>query len=130
MCSGSWHVVSILSIKRTLSQPYDIIARPCDKAFTIVAPAGQTNYTHTYGSGEKVEQTEFPRNVGWNTLAELCDQLLRKGSQVNVEGRLQTRKFTTQSGEERQTTEIVIHDMLVLDPRKAEAQVEQENINS
>lgn len=50
------------------------------------------------------------------------------GSQVCLEGRRQTRKFTTQSGEERQATEMVIHDLLVLDPCKAEAQPEQEGI--
>jgi single-strand DNA-binding protein len=69
--------------------------------------------------GEKREETEFHRIVAWNKLAELCSQLLFKGRRIFVEGRLQTRSWTGQDGSQRQTTEIVIEDMIILDSRRA-----------
>lgn len=78
-----------------------------------------TNRTWTTEQGEKKEDAEFHRLVAWNKLAELCAQLLFKGRRVYVEGRLQTRAWTTQDGTERQTTEIVINDMLILDSKRA-----------
>lgn len=77
-----------------------------------------TNRAWTTESGEKKEETEFHRIVSWNKLAELCSQLLVKGRKVFVEGRLQTRSWQTQDGTQRTTTEIVIDDMIILDPKR------------
>lgn len=66
-------------------------------------------------SGERNEQTEYHRIVAWSKLAEICGQLLKKGRKVFVEGRLQTRDWTTKDGQKRQTTEIVIDNMIMLD---------------
>jgi single-strand DNA-binding protein len=76
-----------------------------------------TNRQWTTDSGEKKEDVEFHRIVAWNKLAELCAQLLSKGRKVFVEGRLQTRQWQTNEGQDRQTTEIVIRDMIILDSR-------------
>jgi len=78
-----------------------------------------TNRTWVTESGEKREETEFHRLVAWNKLAELCSQLLFKGRKIFVEGRLQTRQWTAQDGTPRQTTEIVISDMIILDSKRA-----------
>jgi len=72
--------------------------------------------------GDRQEATEFHRIVAWNKLAELCSQLLFKGRKVFVEGRLQTRNWTTAEGQERQTVEIVIDNMIVLDSKRREGQ--------
>jgi single-strand DNA-binding protein len=77
-----------------------------------------TNRSWTTESGERREETEFHRIVAWNKLAELCAQLLFKGRRVYVEGRLSTRRFVGADGQERQITEIVIDDMLLLDSRR------------
>ena len=77
-----------------------------------------TNRQWTTDSGEKKEDAEFHRIVAWNKLAEICSQLLTKGRKVYVEGRLQTRSWTGQDGAQRTSTEIVISDMLILDPRR------------
>ena len=77
-----------------------------------------TNRQWTTESGEKKEDAEFHRIVSWNKLAEICSQLLSKGRKVYVEGRLQTRNWTTQDGQPRTTTEIVISDMIILDSRR------------
>ena len=80
-----------------------------------------TNRQWTTEGGDKKEDVEFHRIVAWNKLAELCAQLLAKGRKVYVEGRLQTRKWTGQDGQERTTTEVVINDMIILDSRGAVA---------
>ncbi len=80
-----------------------------------------TNRSWATEGGEKREETEFHRIVAWNKLAELCSQLLFKGRKIYVEGRLQTRTWTAQDGSQRQATEIVIEEMIILDSRQAEA---------
>ena len=68
-------------------------------------------------SGDRHEKTEWHRLVFFGRLAEIAHEYLHKGSQIYVEGRIQTRKWNTQSGEERTTTEIVVSDMQMLGGR-------------
>ena len=68
-------------------------------------------------SGEKKEKTEWHRVVFFSRLAEIVGEYLKKGSQVYVEGRLQTRKWQDQSGQDRYTTEIVANEMQMLGSR-------------
>lgn len=77
-----------------------------------------TNRYWTTESGEKKEETEFHRVVAWNKLAELCSQLLTKGRKVYVEGRLRTNTWQAQDGSQKNSTEIVIEDMIILDSRR------------
>ncbi len=59
-------------------------------------------------SGEKREKTEWHRVVVFGKLAEICGEYLSKGRQVYIEGKLQTRKWQGQDGQDRYTTEIVV----------------------
>lgn len=59
-------------------------------------------------SGERREKTEWHRVVIFGPTAEVAERYLRKGSKVYIEGQLQTRKWTDQSGQERYTTEVVV----------------------
>ncbi len=68
-------------------------------------------------SGEQQERTEWHRVVFFNRLAEIAGEYLRKGRQVYVEGRLQTRKWQGQDGQDRYTTEIVASEMQMLGGR-------------
>jgi single-strand DNA-binding protein len=68
-------------------------------------------------SGEKKENTEWHGIVLWNRLGEIAAEYLRKGSQVYIEGRLQTRKWQDKSGNDRYTTEVVASDMQMLGGR-------------
>lgn len=77
-----------------------------------------TNRTYMASDGTKKEEAEFSKIVCWNKLAELCSQLLTKGRKVYVEGRLQTRSWETPDGQSKQTTEVVIDDMRILDSRR------------
>ena len=78
-------------------------------------------------SGERRERTEWHRVVIFNErLAEVAEKYLRKGSKVYVEGQLQTRKWTDQSGQEKYTTEIVLQrfrgELTMLDGRGGDAE--------
>jgi len=79
-----------------------------------------TNRNWTTDTGEKKDEVEFHRIVAWNKLAEICSQFLVKGRKVFVEGRLTTRSWTAQDGTQKQTTEIVISDMILLDSKRPE----------
>jgi len=68
-------------------------------------------------TGEKVEKTEWHRVVAFQRLAEIMGEYLKKGSQVYIEGKLQTRKWQDQNGQDRYTTEIVASDMQMLGSR-------------
>ena len=85
-----------------------------------------TNRSWTTDTGEKHEESEFHNIVAWNKLAELCSQFLVKGRKVYVEGRLATRKWTGQDGQQRTTVEIVISDMILLDSRGGTASNREE----
>ncbi|MEO8288003.1 MAG: single-stranded DNA-binding protein [Chloroflexota bacterium] len=68
--------------------------------------------------GQQSEETEWFRVVAWERLAETCNEYLRKGSKVYIEGRLKTRKWTAQDGQEKQITEVIASDMQMLDSRQ------------
>ena len=65
-------------------------------------------------SGEKQEKTEWHNLVFYRRLAEIAGEYLKKGSQIYVEGKLQTRKWQTKEGQDRYTTEIVVNEMTML----------------
>jgi single-strand DNA-binding protein len=68
-------------------------------------------------TGERKESTEWHRVVFFNRLADIAGEYLKKGSQIYVEGRLQTRKWQGQDGQDRYTTEIIATEMHMLDSR-------------
>lgn len=77
-----------------------------------------TNRQWKTESGEMKDEAEFHKIVAWNQLAEICSKMLHKGTRVYVEGRLQTRSWTGQDGSAKQTVEIVVNDMLVLESKR------------
>lgn len=70
-------------------------------------------------TGEQQERTEWHRLTFYGRTAEVAGEYLRKGSQVYVEGRIQTRKWQGQDGQDRYTTEIIVNDMQMLGGRGA-----------
>ena len=68
-------------------------------------------------TGEQQEKTEWHRVVMFNRLGEIAGEYLKKGSQVYIEGKLQTRKWQDQSGQDRYTTEIVASELQMLGGR-------------
>ncbi|MDY6992231.1 MAG: single-stranded DNA-binding protein [Pseudomonadota bacterium] len=81
-----------------------------------------TNHaTRNRQTGELQDTTEWHRVVFFERLAEVVAEYLRKGSQVYVEGRIQTRKWQDQSGQDRYTTEIIANEMQMLGGRSSES---------
>ena len=76
-----------------------------------------TDSTYKDRSGERQKKTEWHRIVVWSKLAEICQQYLKKGSLIYIEGRLQTREWEDKSGQKRSTTEIVASEMRMLGGR-------------
>ena len=68
-------------------------------------------------SGEWQEKTEWHRIVAWRHLAERAERYLKKGKQVYIEGRIETRKWTGKDGNDRYTTEIVANQLMLLGRR-------------
>jgi single-strand DNA-binding protein len=73
-----------------------------------------TNRNWNDASGQKQEDVQFHRLVAWAKLGEICAEILHKGRKVYVQGRLQTRNWQTKEGEDRQTTEVVVDEMIAL----------------
>ncbi len=73
-----------------------------------------TNERWTSKDGERNEKTEWHRLVVWGRQAEICEQYLRKGSPIFIEGRLQTRQWDDREGNRRYTTEVVVQNMQML----------------
>lgn len=69
--------------------------------------------------GEKKEHTEWHRCVAWRRLGEIIGQYAKKGTQMYVEGKLQTRKWQDKDGQDRFSTEIVVGEMKLLGNRVA-----------
>jgi len=94
----------------------DSRAMPSGNAVTNISVATSESWNDR-DTGEKQEKTEWHRVVFFNRLAEIAAQYLRKGSQVYVEGKIQTRKWEDKEGNERWTTEIVANQMQMLGDR-------------
>lgn len=89
-----------------------------------------TDETWKDQSGEKQQRTEWHNIVAWKKLAEICGQYLKKGQQVYIEGKIQTRKWTDKEDNTRYTTEIVVHQMVMLGGKKSEDDDESEEGSS
>jgi len=108
-------VNKVIVVGRLGSDP-DTRYMPSGSAVTNVSVATSESWKDKE-TGEKQEKTEWHRVVFFNRLAEIASEYLKKGSQIYVEGRLQTRKWEDKEGKERWTTEIVANQMQMLGER-------------
>lgn len=111
MASRSWNRVELIG---NLTRDIELRYTPSGAAVASFGIA--TNRTYVTDEGKK-EEVDFHRVVAWNKLAELCSQLLKKGSRVFISGRLQYREWETQEGQKRRDAEIVLEDMILLTPK-------------
>lgn len=66
--------------------------------------------------GKREEKTDWHRIVAWDRLAEICQQYLKKGSKVYIEGRIETRSWDdAATGQKRYMTEVIANEMIMLD---------------
>ncbi len=76
-----------------------------------------TNREWVTNDSERKQSTEFHECVAWSKLAEICHKYLKKGKLVYVEGYLKTRSWETENGDKKFRTEIVLHDMIMLEKK-------------
>lgn len=77
-----------------------------------------TNRSWKTSDGERRSETEWFNVVAWGSLAEICNQYLKKGQQVYIEGRLQSRSWEDDDKNKHQTTEVVAKEMIMLGDRR------------
>ena len=75
-----------------------------------ISLATNESYTNK-NSGEKINNTEWHNLVAKNKVAEIFEKYLSKGDKIYVEGRIKSRKWQNESGEDRYTTEIIVNDL-------------------
>jgi single-strand DNA-binding protein len=95
---------------------------PSGRPVTTFSVATTRNWSNA--DGQKRSETEWFNIVAWGSLAEICNQYLKKGQQVYIEGRLQTRRWEDEQGNKRSSTEIVAREMTMLGERKEKAEGE------
>ena len=102
----------------TLGADPDTRYTPSNAAVTNLSIATNESWKDKQ-SGEQIEKTEWHRVVMFNRLAEIASEYLRKGYQVYIEGKIQTRKWEDKEGKDRWTTEIVANEMQMLGARSS-----------
>ncbi len=81
-------------------------------------------------SGEKINNTEWHNLVAKNKVAEIFEKYLSKGDKIYVEGRIKSRKWQNESGEDRYTTEIIVNEFTFLSNKKDDTRLSSEHTNT
>ena len=116
MSKGLNKVMLIGNLGRDPEMRYTPSGRPVT-TFSVA-----TNRSWKSSDGERRNETEWFNIVAWGNLAEICNQYLKKGHQVYIEGRLQSRSWEDDDKKKHQTTEVVAKEMVMLgDKRKEES---------
>ena len=106
-----------------LGKDPDVVSFPQDNVMaetTAVKKASFPLATTEYRKnrdGERIEQTEWHNVVCWRGLAEIAEKILRKGTSIYVEGRLQTRTWDDKEGQKHRVTEVVADNFTILSKR-------------
>ena len=108
--------VNIAIIVGTLGNDPELKQLPSGDSVANISVATNESWKDK-NTGERIEKTEWHRIVVFGKLAEICGQYLKKGSQVYFEGKVQTRKWQDQNGQDRYSTEILASEMQMLGSR-------------
>ena len=104
--------------------------RHLEGGLTVARFSLATTEIHKDKNGNRIEHTEWHNIVMWRGLADNAEKLLKKGSQIYLEGKLQTRDWQDKEGHKRQTTEIVAESFLLLSKREGNQNPNPGNIES
>jgi single-strand DNA-binding protein len=69
------------------------------------------------GKGETIDDVQWHQLIAWGSLASVIEKYVKKGSKLAIEGKLNHRRYKTKNGEEREITEIVVKDVLLLEKK-------------
>jgi single-strand DNA-binding protein len=97
---------------------------PSGRPVTSFSVATSRNWTTA--DGDRRSETEWFNVVAWGSLAEICNQYLKKGQQVYIEGRLQTRRWEDEEGNKRSSVEVIAREMSMVGERRESAEGETE----
>lgn len=97
---------------------------PSGRPVTSFSVATSRNWTTA--DGDRRSETEWFNVVAWGSLAEICNQYLKKGQQVYIEGRLQTRRWEAEDGNKRSSVEVIAREMIMVGERRESAEGETE----
>lgn len=112
----AWSVNKAIIVGNTTRDP-ELRMTPSGKSVTGFGVA--TNRRWKNQTGEIQEATEFHDVVAWGKLAEIIQQIVKKGDRIYVEGRLQTRQWEAPDGAKRQRTEIIMENFVPLSSKGA-----------
>lgn len=112
MSSRSLNLVQIIG---NLTRDPELRYTPKGTAVCTMSLATNRSW-NTGDGGQRQEETQYHRVVVWSKLAEICGKYLKKGNKAYVQGRIQTRKWQSKEGQERETTEIVADNVIILTP--------------
>ena len=115
----------VILIGRLGNDP-DMRYMPSGEAVANLSIATSETWTDR-NTGEKREKTEWSRVVAFRKLAEIIGQYCKKGDQIYIEGKLQTRKWTDKNGQDHYTTEIIADQMQMLGGKEDRGQREQQS---
>ncbi len=85
-----------------------------------------TSERYTDKQGEKKEKTEWHSLVFWNKQSEIASKYLKKGDQIYLEGKLQTRNWDDSNGNKRYMTEVIVHTFVMLGSPKGQGQQQKQ----
>lgn len=89
-------------------------SKKLDGGKTLTKVSLATNDVYTNTQGEKVTETQWHKVIAWGKTAERMDKLLKKGSEVALEGKLTHRSYTDDKGTTRYITEVVVNEFMLL----------------
>ena len=85
-----------------------------------------TNESYTNKNGERITDTHWHNIVAWNKVADIIEKYVHKGDEIAVEGKLTNRSWEDETGQKKYATEVVIHEILLLERRKEETPLPEE----
>lgn len=103
----------------------DLIVTPLESNRKVARVSVAINEYYKTKTGEESKQTQWFNLAFWNAKADEAVKLIKKGSEIAVEGKLVSQIYTTKDGQKRYTTEIVVHDVQLV-VKTAEAETEAE----
>ncbi len=78
-----------------------------------------TNESYRNSKGEKITETQWHNLIAWGKIADIAEKYLAKGTEVAIEGKLMNNNFTDKDGNKRYSTEIQVHELLLLGAKPA-----------
>lgn len=76
-----------------------------------------TSEKYNNSNGDKIEQTQWHNVIGWEKIADVAEKYLHKGSEIAIDGKIQYRSYEDKNGDKKYITEILIHELLMLDKK-------------